>query len=132
MWYDGRYVEPDDEGNVYGKGQLSQRKRLLLVGLKHARVARLLAVADNAPLPPPHGVPGPDDGDLVGGRDPDEEELIPIEDRATVSEKLAHLVLRKALESCPISRSSIGITWPWYSNVVPSVAGRACGMYGRS
>ena len=83
MWYDGRYVEPDDEGNVYGKGQLSQRKRLLLVGLKHARVARLLAVGDNAPLPPPYGVPGPDDGDLVGGRDPEEEELIPQEDIAS-------------------------------------------------
>ena len=67
--------------------------------LKHARVARLLAVGDNAPLPPPYGVPGPDDGDLVGGRDPEEEELIPQEDRASVPEKLAHLVLRKALVS---------------------------------
>ncbi len=69
------------------------------VGLKHARVARLLAVGDNAPLPPPYGVPGPDDGDLVGGRDPEEEELIPQEGRASVPEKLAHLALRKALVS---------------------------------
>ena len=33
MWYDGRYVQPEDDEH-YGKARLSARKRTLLVALR--------------------------------------------------------------------------------------------------
>ena len=97
MWYDGRYVQPEDDEH-YGKARLSARKRTLLVALETFRTNRLLAMGTNAPLPPPAGTPNPlDVDDLVDGRDADDELLISDEGTESVEEKKAHLILRRAL-----------------------------------
>ena len=97
MWYDGRYVQPEDDEH-YGKARLSARKRTLLVALETFRTNRLLAMGNNAPLPPPAGTPNPlDVDDLVDGRDADDELLISDEGTEFVEEKKAHLILRRAL-----------------------------------
>jgi hypothetical protein len=98
MWYDGRYVEPDQHTlESVGVARLSKRRRALLVAAELFRTNRLIVAGNNVLLPPPEGEADPlDINDLVNLHAA-QELLVQVEDRTTVEEITAHLKLRRDL-----------------------------------